>query len=147
MDIKVLYFDIEDLRYQIFIDSFGPCSCWHREAESECSLSTGVAEHRLQCRQFIATQFWRRISTSTLSGRRDSVAGEVEVKVASRMVQWPPVEQELIEFNRNLFLAGGSLFLVSYRTGWFVLLARWNALRIINRVRGNFAISSALLPL
>ncbi len=46
--------------------------------------------------------FWRRISISTLSGRRDGVAGEAEAKAASRRAPRPPVEeQELTQFTRK----------------------------------------------
>ncbi len=72
-------FDIE-----FSIDSFGPCS-WRRVADSEfrLQLGTGVTEHRLQCRQFIATQFLAQdlkqypVRSSLLRRRRSG--GECEV--------------------------------------------------------------------
>jgi hypothetical protein len=45
--------------------------------------------------------FWHRISNSTLSGRRDGVAGEAEAKAASLMAPRPPEAQELTQFNRK----------------------------------------------
>ncbi len=125
------FFDIE------VIDSFGPGSCWRRVADSECrlQLGTGVTEHRLQCTHFIAAQVLaqalKQFPVRSALRRCKRNAGETEAKAKSWMVLMPPVAQpELTQFNRDLFRADAPLSLVSFRTGCFVLPAKWNALSI-----------------
>ncbi len=84
---KFLY--IEIFNNEVLIEAFGPCLCWRRVADSECrlQLGTGVTEHRLQCKQFIATQFLAQALKSTYKSqvccsRHDGVAGEAEAKEA-----------------------------------------------------------------
>jgi hypothetical protein len=97
-------------------------------------LGTGVTEHRLQCRQFIATQVLAQALNSSLSGRNDYVAGEAGPKASSWMALLPPLAQaELTQFIRGLFRTDCPFSLVSYWTGCFVLPAKLNALSITKR--------------
>jgi hypothetical protein len=47
----------KSLKIQVFIDAFRPCSCRVADRDFRQQLGAGITGHRLQCRQFIETQF------------------------------------------------------------------------------------------
>jgi hypothetical protein len=68
-----------------------------------CSTALKALNTDCSAGNSLQLSFWRKISNSTLSGRRHGVTGEAEAKETSRMALWPQVEQELTQFNKDLF--------------------------------------------